>query len=453
MGKVVVYTGQAGTGKTYSLMQLLAQLVPQRKWLKCEAVLALTFMHGSRKRLESNLKFLKSDFKVRYECATIDSFALTFLNRFRSYLNISKVIRPNEVISETAFECFVSRDTIREKAAYLLQIDSVKKFVENSYPYIVIDEFQDCIGTLFEIVKQLSNSTNVLIASDQFQQLHDPENLDGMHWVAENQFDHTDLNSNGVKRTTNSKILLTATCLRNGAIEKGPKIKIYPCPGGRGGSFSLAEYQLKANIHYNLAYGNVAIISPTQNGPFVNQLLKSLSTTYTYKKAPFKTIGPYNHLLRFDNSINIAELVKDIPNAPLTKDVIKELKTKDQFILSKCADRLLKRLSIRGIDTVSYKDFYYVLEQATHTYENFYKTESKAKLVFTTIHGAKNREFDNVIVLWPYNAPSDIIQKRKLLYNAITRARRNVVVIVQSKSGKLDDLAKDNLFGLIIDVE
>ena len=53
MGKVVVYTGQAGTGKTYSLMQLLTQILPQREWFKYEAVLALTFMHGSRKRLES----------------------------------------------------------------------------------------------------------------------------------------------------------------------------------------------------------------------------------------------------------------------------------------------------------------------------------------------------------------------------------------------------------------
>jgi hypothetical protein len=323
MGNVVVYTGQAGTGKTYSLMQLLSQLLPQREWVKCETVLALTFMHGSRKRLESNLKFIKADFKVQYECSTIDSFALTIMNRFRSYLGISKAIRSNEVISENAFECFINRDTIREKAAYLLQFDSVRKFIENSYPYIVIDEFQDCIGTLFEIVKQLSKSTNIFIASDQFQQLYDPENLDGMHWVAESQFDHIDLNATGVKRTTNSKILLTATCLRKGIVEKGSKINIYPCPGGRGGSFPLAEYQLKANIHYNLAYGNVAIISPTQNGPFVNQLLKSLSKTYTYKKTPFKTIGPYNQLLRFDNSINIEELVNDIPKAPLTKSVLK----------------------------------------------------------------------------------------------------------------------------------
>src|SRR5690606_7341670 len=142
------------------------------------------------------------------------------------------------------------------------------------------------------------------------------------------------------------------------------------------------------------------------------------------KKAPFKTIGPYNQLLGFDSYIDIADLVKDIPKSPLTKNALKELKIKKQFVLKKCADRLLKRLSLRSIDTISYDEFYYVLEQVAHTYENFYKRENKAKLTFTTIHGAKNREFDNVIVLWPYNAPSDLMQKRKLLYNAVTRAKR-----------------------------
>ena len=43
------------------------------------------------------------------------------------------------------------------------------------------------------------------------------------------------------------------------------------------------------------------------------------------------------------------------------------------------------------------------------------------------------------------------MQKRKLLYNAITRAKRNVVIIVQHKTADLDDLASDNLFSLIID--
>ena len=51
-----------------------------------------------------------------------------------------------------------------------------------------------------------------------------------------------------------------------------------------------------------------------------------------------------------------------------------------------------------------------------------------------TIYQAKNREFDSVVVLWPYRISGSIDRKRRLLYNAITRAKRRAVVIVQNPS-------------------
>jgi superfamily I DNA/RNA helicase len=48
-----------------------------------------------------------------------------------------------------------------------------------------------------------------------------------------------------------------------------------------------------------------------------------------------------------------------------------------------------------------------------------------------TIHQAKNREFDNVLVLWPVQVPSDPEAQRRLLYNALTRAKNLATVIVQ----------------------
>ena len=51
-----------------------------------------------------------------------------------------------------------------------------------------------------------------------------------------------------------------------------------------------------------------------------------------------------------------------------------------------------------------------------------------------TIHQAKNREFDSVIVLWPYEVAGTTERKRRLLYNAITRAKSRVLVVVQGPS-------------------
>ena len=49
-----------------------------------------------------------------------------------------------------------------------------------------------------------------------------------------------------------------------------------------------------------------------------------------------------------------------------------------------------------------------------------------------TIHQAKNREFDSVVVLWPYEVSGSAERLRRLLYNAVTRAKRQAVVIVQN---------------------
>jgi superfamily I DNA/RNA helicase len=51
-----------------------------------------------------------------------------------------------------------------------------------------------------------------------------------------------------------------------------------------------------------------------------------------------------------------------------------------------------------------------------------------------TVHGAKNREFDNVIVLWPAAITGSDDQKRRLLYNAVTRAKSRCLVLVQAKA-------------------
>ena len=53
-----------------------------------------------------------------------------------------------------------------------------------------------------------------------------------------------------------------------------------------------------------------------------------------------------------------------------------------------------------------------------------------------TIHRAKNREFPNVIVLWPDSVTGSSDHLRRLLYNAVTRAQSHCTVIVLG-SGRL----------------
>jgi hypothetical protein len=297
MGRGIVYTGQAGTGKTTSLINYLVEEIPQREWLKFETVLALTFMHGSRKRLESKLKFIKTDYKIKLTCSTIDSFAVSLTNRFRSYLGINKRISFNQFGDETIeneFEMFLPLQTIQDYVIKIFQFDSVQKYIFNSYPYIIVDEFQDCMGSRLEIIKQLSKTTNILIASDPFQQLSDIDNTDGMKWINESGFEIINLDESGIKRTNNNRIITTATCLRKGEKIDGNKVYIM-----LSASKHLTAYHLKTNIHYNLASGNIAIITPTKNSKFVTQAIDSLAIPYKFKKGRNngKTIGPYHQLI------------------------------------------------------------------------------------------------------------------------------------------------------------
>jgi DNA helicase IV len=51
-----------------------------------------------------------------------------------------------------------------------------------------------------------------------------------------------------------------------------------------------------------------------------------------------------------------------------------------------------------------------------------------------SVHGAKNREFDSVVVLWPAAISGSADQKRRLLYNAITRAKDKCLILVQARA-------------------
>jgi hypothetical protein len=68
--------------------------------------------------------------------------------------------------------------------------------------------------------------------------------------------------------------------------------------------------------------------------------------------------------------------------------------------------------------------------------------------VITTIHGAKNREFDNVFVLWsPHTVKKwKTDEQRRLLYNAVTRAKKGCMVLFL---GSVGDAGQDPVLSLL----
>jgi len=70
----------------------------------------------------------------------------------------------------------------------------------------------------------------------------------------------------------------------------------------------------------------------------------------------------------------------------------------------------------------------------------FLPSEHRGIIRAMTISQAKNREFEGVIVLWPFAIGGDLDSQRRRLYNALTRAHNWAVVIVQDDARRASRL-------------
>ena len=96
-------------------------------------------------------------------------------------------------------------------------------------------------------------------------------------------------------------------------------------------------------------------------------------------------------------------------------------------------DWLVRQRVTRGLQELAPEDLRHQMSRALSLRRRHgYRREPMFSAM--TIQQAKNREFDHVVVLWPYTVPNDDGQRRRLLYNAITRAKRSCTVLVQAQN-------------------
>lgn len=74
--------GAAGCGKTFRLLEMLGETLAAHPLADGQRVLALTFMHGSRRRLANRLRAIDG-LLGRVECCTVDGFAWRMYRRWR----------------------------------------------------------------------------------------------------------------------------------------------------------------------------------------------------------------------------------------------------------------------------------------------------------------------------------------------------------------------------------
>jgi len=447
------FIGPAGTGKTYNLVKEATALARNREWEPCQALLGLTFMHGARRRLDSRFSDLKKEC-IPIQCSTIDSFCLDIVRRFRIYLGYDRQVDVDTGIENCDHcECqqwnwVLSFDKMRLEMIRALQKQTVKKSIAASYPIIVVDEFQDCDGSLFDIVKTLSESSQVVVAADPFQRLEIENNTcdgticDAVEWVKE-YGEIVPLDS--CKRTDKKDLLNTAEAMRLGLPkEKCILVRNFKAPG------LAAFYISRALGQWGWGKGlEVVIITPVteSKSQFVAGVLKSLRKELG-KADKFGPFPFYWEQTEGDQFQVICELLpNDDPDSGIIyRDELRNHKTSENKMLSDVCRSGLRVAALRGLEGISKSELTDIAKKRIHSRRAYCLSGRKRKRIVLTVHGAKNREFGCVFILWPRAMKKDTLHRRKLLYNAVTRASNKAMVLVEGNEKRIDS---DDVLSLI----
>ena len=407
--------GGAGCGKTYRLMAMLAERLQAHPLDDGQRVLALTFMHGSRRRLSERLRSVEN-LRGRVECCTIDAYAWRIYRRWRG-LAAALAIAP---ATEGEF------DRVCEAAGFLLEQPQVCAWVAASFPIVLVDEGQDLRPERLRMLKALADLVHVLIAADEFQCLDQslrPNPL--VEWLQQDAEPEALVQ---VRRTNSPGLLAAATAIRAGnAPVNGPGFKLLPSKGG----VPFATAMLANAIAWRHG-GDVAVITPALQGGFAKSVVARLAQgpCGRHQNGPYTVHWEGNDRDEAQAIIAGLDLAADAPSAavcaalramPRNGPVNATLSWVENQVHA-CGRESFARTEVEEVITRQVSLRRQHGGGAAHL------------LTAMTVQQAKNREFEGVVVIWPYQVGGDAEHKRRLLYNAVTRAKRWCNVIVQSQN-------------------
>lgn len=407
------FTGGAGTGKTTSLLRELDAHLAAHPLVLGQRVLALTFMHGSRHRLAERLA--KSSARRRCECKTLDRFAWEICRRWRSRLRAGGGLLPLELDAP-------NYDATCEAAGQLLASTVVAKWVAALYPVIILDEFQDCAPVRLALAQRLHGLVTMLVAADDFQNLNRTDESPGIAWLRGLNVCE-ELTEN---RRTNDVILIAAAqALRAGM----------PLTSGTNPSFKLinvqAAPQAASFISLTMAPAggkDCVLLSAVRAGtsPWVDKVIELVMTKQ------YRNVGPVP--IKWETTADtlaettIAALGIAEGNGQIDASVILALPRSPVTIqMSRWVEHQRRVLGHAAFGAAEVR---LQVKRAVQRIRSFGSLTQNGRRAMT-IHQAKNREFPVVILLWPFQVPGDATLARRWLYNAITRAKRRAIIIVQ----------------------
>ena len=407
--------GPAGTGKTTLLFQELERVLEDCPLAEHQQVLALTKMHGSRRRMDGRLRAI-SGLRGRYRCCTADSFAWSIVRRWRTLARRKSAAE----LVEDAYEqvCSIAGDLLAET--------TVSRWVIRVFPIVVVDEFQDSKGGQLAMISSLSSLATCIVAADDFQDLEETEVNPAVAWARTNGESKS---LSDIHRTSASGLLEASRAFRSGGNvpNKGNGFTVLGAKNHNVGASFVSR-----NLSWWSSCADIAVLTPVR--PFRSAFVRDLIARVQEKPISDPPVGPHlvpweeSHEEECDRFIEGLELPDD-PNAEVYCDGLSfgDVSGPRQGL----RHWIERQTRVAGRTTVAAEEIRCEARRI-HQRSRAYRRVRGRGVRAMTIHQAKNREFHSVIVLWPYEVAGAIERQRRLLYNAITRARCRVLVVVQN---------------------
>ncbi len=425
------FEGAAGTGKTHNLVGRAGEIVQDGALGDGHKLLALTFMNGARSRLDARLGENPA-FRKRFDCQTFDVFARTLTARRRS------LITPAMQAQAAALNEFDGPCCL---AAALLELAAVRQWVARTFPMILVDEAQDLDDHRLRILQGLSPSSRIVAAADAFQCLHDGRNTAPLiGWLEGAGRTHR---LTQPRRTRQQGLLAAALAVREGRDMKAVlrENNFNNRTSWTGAGFRLVETTATQRNTGLLAWtisndirqrqGPVVILTPDAGNAIIRGALTTVQTRQ-WPRDNGAAFGPFPHTWDRHDNEEADALLADIalPQMASCADL--------RALLTPLVGHAAIAHALSRMDRLRRAHGHVAFSAAQVTEFVRESVRNRSRLGFRqqrghiamTIQRAKNREFPNIIVLWPHTATGSAEHLRRFLYNAITRAQTHCTVIV-----------------------
>ena len=402
-----------------------------------QRALAISLMHGARRRLQATLSAHCPRLPVTV--STIHSFALGLVNRWRRSLNIGfpvTVCVETCGLAERYLRTQATFDEVMQLACRLLESDSVGRTISETYPLVIVDEFQDCTGHTLQFVRALGRASRLLLAADDFQMLNETQTgCPAVAWAqslrSRGEIEYEELA--GSRRTHNSGILRAAGAVRGNTRATALTVPVYYAPNvGPAACRIVGRFTPWAG---NITAGTCALITLSIGDPLLPKLLRSFQSQLA-KKNPRLNIQWTMPLPEAEHKKN---LCAELGIGPVGSDAIWNLAQSASSSQADAVKRDIERFSrLRGIDPIPQELAAEFATLAVHNCRAFSWLSPRFQVL--TVHGAKNREFDHVFVFWTYKAENwSVEDQRRLLYNAVTRAKHSCTVVALGDTSRISE--------------